>query len=204
VTPAFLDSGRFATGECATLRYFCGGRILYAFPMTVVEDQGERVVLWIPADTPCKRPARKVTLADRARGEWVLTDKPWSDGSATLILFAAGQAHATWLFWDEQRTFTGWYVNLEDPWRRTAIGFDTRDHLLDIAVDPDEAWRWLDESDLETAIRLGLFTAEEASRIRAEGERVIRRWPFPTGWEDWRPEPDWTIPRVPPGWDVVG
>jgi hypothetical protein len=29
------------------------------------------------------------------------------------------------------------YVNLEDPWRRTAIGFDSWDHVLDVAVAPD-------------------------------------------------------------------
>jgi len=28
---------------------------------------------------------------------------------------------------------------------------------------------------------------QKARRIRAEGERVLEAWPFPTGWEDWQP-----------------
>jgi hypothetical protein len=172
--------------------------------MTVVADEPERVVLWIAADTPCKRPSHRVTLEQRAHGDWTLTDKPWSDGPATLMLFTPGQAHAIWLFWNERGAFSGWYVNLEDPWRRTPIGFDTRDHLLDIAVDPDGQWRWLDERDLEVATDLGLFSELDASRIRAEGERVIGTWPFPTGWEDWQHDPRWTVPRVPEAWDVLG
>ena len=194
----------FAAGESATLRYMCRGRILYAFPMTVVVDEPDRVVLWIAADTPCKRPASKVSLEQRAHGDWTLTDKPWSDGVATLMLFTPGAAHANWLFWDEHGTFTGWYVNLEDPWRRTPIGFDTRDHLLDIGVDPDGSWRWLDERDLELAIGLGLFSERDGAEIREEGERVLAAWPFPTGWEDWSPDPAWPAPKVPGDWDVLG
>ena len=28
-------------------------------------------------------------------------------------------------------------------------------------------------------------------RVREEGERVIAAATWPTGWEDWRPPPDW-------------
>jgi len=50
-------------------------------------------------------------------------------------------------------------------------------------------------------------TPELAGEIRAEGERVARlieRWepPFSDGWEDWRPDPAWPLPVLPPGWDV--
>ena len=36
--------------------------------------------------------------------------------------------------------------------------------------------------------------------IRAEGERVIAEWPFPTGWEAWRPDPAWPTPVLPTDW----
>jgi hypothetical protein len=41
---------------------------------------------------------------------------------------------------------------------------------------------------------------------RAEGRRFIeeiesRQWPFGHGLETWRPEPEWTVPDLPPGWD---
>ena len=70
-------------------------------------------------------------------------------------------------------------------------------------VRPDLSWSWKDEHELEAASRLGRFSPDEAAAIRAEGERVIAAWPFPTGWEDWRPDPSWPIPQLPEGWDRV-
>ena len=37
---------------------------------------------------------------------------------------------------DEGGRFSGYYVNFEEPYRRTGIGFDTNDHTLDILVTP--------------------------------------------------------------------
>ncbi|HSP74054.1 MAG TPA: hypothetical protein VLN26_16905 [Gaiellaceae bacterium] len=50
---------------------------------------------------------------------------------------------------------------------------------------------------------LGVFDDAAAAEVRAEGERVIAAWPFPTGWEDWRPDPAWTPPELPEDWHVV-
>jgi len=96
-------------------------------------------------------------------------------------------------------------VNLEDSWRKTSLGYDTTDHLLDIWVDPDRTWRWKDEDHLVEAVEVGLFTSEKAEAIRAEGERAIERieaWsaPFDEGWETWTPPPGWTLPQIPDGW----
>jgi hypothetical protein len=43
----------------------------------------------------------------------------------------------------------------------------------------------------------------DAAAVRAEAARVLEEWPFPTGWEDWRPDPYWPIPQLPVGWDRV-
>jgi hypothetical protein len=32
---------------------------------------------------------------------------------------------------------------------------------------------------------------------------LITEWPFPTGWEDWRPDPAWPVPELAAGWSVV-
>jgi hypothetical protein len=96
-----------------------------------------------------------------------------------------------------------WYVNLQEPLRRTPLGFDTCDQLLDLVRTRDGKWRWKDERELGAAVERGFLSNEEAAAIRAEGERVIAADPFPTGWEDWRPDPSWPAPALPPGWDVV-
>ena len=99
--------------------------------------------------------------------------------------------------------FERWYVNLERPLVRSAVGFDLDDLFLDLLVEPDRSHRWLDEDELEQALEAGLLTTEDAAAARAEGERVLAEWPFPTGWENFRPESRWELPELPAGWDVV-
>jgi hypothetical protein len=96
---------------------------------------------------------------------------------------------------DASDEFAGYYINLQAPLRRTPIGYDSFDHVLDIVVAPDRSWRWKDEDEFEEAIQLGLLTPNEAADIRAEGERVIADLPslLPTGWENWRPDPHWLV-----------
>lgn len=51
-------------------------------------------------------------------------------------------------------------------------------------------------------VKQGQFSPEQAEAFRAEGERVIAEWPFPTGWEEWRPEDSWPVPSLPDGWET--
>jgi hypothetical protein len=121
-----------------------------------------------------------------------------------LILVRPGDGFAFELLWRaDDDTFAAWYVNLQEPLRRTALGFDTDDLVLDIWVEPDGSWEWKDEDELEVAVALGRFTAAQAAEIRSVGERVVAERPWPTGWEEWRPDPSWQLPRLPDGWDVV-
>nr|MBA2475753.1 DUF402 domain-containing protein [Actinomycetota bacterium] len=60
--------------------------------------------------------------------------------------------------------------------------------------------RWKDEDELDEAASLGLL---DAAAVRAEAERVLADPPWPTGWEQWRPDPSWPAPRLPAGWDEV-
>jgi len=106
-------------------------------------------------------------------------------------------------FWnDATGEFLGHYVNLQAPLRRTPLGYDSGDHVLDIVVAPDGAWRWKDEDEFAEAIQLEHFTPSEAAEVRAEGERVIAGLPslLPTGWETWRPDPAWPVSalKLPP------
>ena len=62
------------------------------------------------------------------------------------------------------------------------------DHALDLVIAPDGSWCWKDEDDFAEAQALGVFTVEQAAAVRAEGERVLAARPWPTGWENWRPQ----------------
>jgi hypothetical protein len=149
---------------------------------------------------------RGLSYAERAATPWRLGDGWWRDRSV-LWLSSPGNAYAVGIFWvGTERTFGGWYVNLQDPLQRTRVGFDTADQLLDITVSPDRTWRWKDEDEFAEAARLGRFTAGEAAQIRTHGEAVIPlieqgAWPFQPVWETWRPDPSWGIPGFPANWE---
>ena len=61
----------------------------------------------------------------------------------------------------------------------------------------------MDEDELEEGLERGVLTADDEAAARAEAARLVEEWPFPTGWEDWRPDPAWPTPALPDGWDVV-
>lgn len=197
-------------GDERVVRYLRDGRIAWVLPVTVVEDGDDLSVLFIHAGTPTKQvEARDGSPIDpslpyekRCRIDWRLGDGRWGPHQ-TLLVTPTKAAHSIRLIWTETWDFLGWYVNLQVPHVRTELGFDTSDQVLDIWVEPDQSWRWEDEDELEVALHLGHLSPREAEAIRAEGERVVDAWPFPTGWEDWRPDPGWPVPRLPEGWDRV-
>jgi hypothetical protein len=57
--------------------------------------------------------------------------------------------------------FLSHYINLQAPLQRSAIGFDSCDHVPDI-VDPDGAWHWKHEDELIEAVQLGSSTRTRA------------------------------------------
>lgn len=85
-------------------------------------------------------------------------------------------------------------------------GIDSEDHFLDISVLPDRSWQWLDEDEFAQAQQVGLMDAGQVARVRQAGREavgLIESWgsPFTDGWEDWRPDPGWTVPVLPDDWD---
>jgi hypothetical protein len=100
--------------------------------------------------------------------------------------------------------FDGWYLNLQDPLRRTPIGFDTTDHVLDVVIPADErSWEWKDEDELAEAMGAGMLSEVDEARIRWAGERAVehvllREPPFDEDWRGWRPDPAWGAPVLPP------
>ena len=187
-------------------------RVWAARPLHVVRDDPDGLALWFPRGTRWKAPITPPSRpreADRGerlaqcalRGDWIFRDVEWDVD--TLVLARAGAWHELWVSWLPNGEHWGWYVNLQLPLRRAALGYTTMDLVLDLIVDPDGSWRWKDEDELETWVARGVCTPEMAERIRREGEAVLADPPWPTGWEDWRCHRDWTLPELPSGWDVV-
>jgi predicted RNA-binding protein associated with RNAse of E/G family len=107
------------------------------------------------------------------------------------------------LFTNDDGSFRGWYVNLERGQTRSPAGFDYEDDLLDVWVALGAEPEVLDEDELEEAVARGFVAQPRATEIRATAERVLAEPPWPTGWEDWKPDAGWQLPELPPGWDLL-
>ena len=204
-------------GDQIVLRYWGdwgGDDLMWVSPVTVVRDDSKCIALLLAADTCGKGPAaangtpipRDLPFAERAGLVAGVCDRIWHTHSR-LFIATPGASHAYSLFWRASDwTFQGWYIDLQAPFRRTPIGFDSEDYVLDLLVESDLSWSWKDEDEFADAIRIGRFSAHQAAGIRLEGERVIENieagcWPFNSGWESWTPNPGWEIPSIPEGWD---
>jgi predicted RNA-binding protein associated with RNAse of E/G family len=196
-------------GDAIALREVWRGRVWGALPATVVEDGPAQRILLVWPDTPwmvavgadgeeLRIPADEWTLHDRRSSRWVLSFS-WPGRAYSCLAFQR----------PDDRDFTGWYVNLETPVARTPVGFDYTDHLLDVLVSPDRSsWRWKDEDELAVAVERGVFSPADAEAFRAAGEQAIEHLqsgapPFDRDWSSWRPDPAWSKPELPEGWDRV-
>jgi hypothetical protein len=87
-------------------------------------------------------------------------------------------------------------------------GIDVADLGLDVVVDPDRTWCWKDEDDFAAFTDApGYWTAAQAVAARAEGRRVIAlaeegKSPFDGTYCDFVPDPTWSLPELPTGWDI--
>jgi len=198
----------FLPGDHVLLRQVWHGRPWFVRAVTVVRDTPELTALYVAPGTICKWPC--TIDGQRLRipqDEWDFEDVPWY--GHMLRLTVPGERDSVSLFWNESGQFASWYIDLETPMARTPLGFDYTDQMLDIVVAPDlSRWRWKDEDELEEGVRLGLWDEAQAAKTRAEGERALTRLlarerPLDERWEDWRPDPSWSVPTLPAGWDII-
>lgn len=172
-----------------------------AWAGTVVDDSAGLLVIHMPEGSP---------LAFHP--DFFGAPHPWSGrdawhGHGVLQLQRPGEMYAVWVFWrGPERRFAGWYVNIQEPFRRTSLGVDTQDLELDIVIAPDGSWEFKDDENLEHWVERGRWTTSEVAEIRAEGARIAteleagRRW-WSDGWASWEPDPDEIVPELPGDWD---
>lgn len=190
-------------GQAIVRRELWRGRPWLGTTVRVVADEPHELAVYLQEGAPFAFPD----------GDWPGGRHPWHgrggwEGHGVLMLQRPDDAVAVFAFWDgPERSFRGWYLNFQAPFRRTPVGIDTADHDLDIWIEGD-TWRWKDAELLDERVRDGRFTPAEVDAIRAEGERVAalldrgERW-WDEGWARWAPDPEWTPAELPPGWDVV-
>jgi len=175
--------------------------------MLVVEDRADRSVLYVPRGTRFLAPVDSSGRVTRSiRDEVGSRPDRWRD-QAALHIVPRGAAFAVIARWQRSfDDFAGFYVNMQEPLRPTAIGFDSMDQTLDVLITPDlSAVHVKDEEELAEAARDGFFSAPEVAEIHATArtatEMVLARLPpFDEPWHLWRPDLSWPLPQLRDDW----
>jgi hypothetical protein len=190
----------WSRGDVVALRDVWFGVVWRAVASIVVEDEPGRSVFWIPAGAPSAYPVdehgREIRLAQPEFHRGLRQTKV-----GCVVLCEDGAPWTIWHFFGEDGEFDRWYVNFESYLGRSAITYDSVDHKLDLIARPDGGLEWKDEDELEEAGRRGLV---DVAGIRRDAEGLVADPPWPTGWEDYNPDPVFPVPTLPNGWDRVG
>lgn len=123
-------------------------------------------------------------------------------GYSVLRVLLPGRPWSVWHFFEGTTgAFAGWYVNIEDPHVRQGRTTRSRDHLLDLWIEPDGTVERKDEDELDAAVAHGRYSRAEAGAIRAiatEVEQLVAVWgrPFCDGWDRFVRDPSWPVPGL--------
>jgi hypothetical protein len=202
---------RWQPGQAVVLRYITtGGRIELCWTCRVVEDSAELLALFIAAGSPYKGSPKKSAAEKRRAPAPPLPPDEYVWRHDALRILLPGRAHSVSLFWTQDggtRRLFKYFVNMEEPFRRTAVGVDTQDHTIDIEVTPALEWRWRDEDELTSHVAHGFYTPELAAAARAEGDAaiaaILRREHPCVRWAEWTPPAGWRTPGFADGWDTT-
>ena len=207
----FHVTRRWEPGEHALVRMIePDGKLHSIRPVTVVADDGEVAALQLVAGTTIAQPVfadRRELIKMFASGHWTVAERTWTDNDV-LILLREGDPYSPQLYVARDGSLKLWYVNLQDPVRRTHFGFDTLDHVLDVFAGLDLSWWQLkDEHELAEAVDVGWVTSDRADEIRAVavhvGELIDAGDAWWAPWSDWESDLSMPVPRLPDGWDVT-
>ena len=198
------------SGQGIVMREVWQDKVYSIVPLRVAQDLGSWTALYLPPRTQSLWPHTREGVTIRIpAAEWVLDGGPW-EGGDVLCLVQPGLGYTVAAHWDNDHSLDHWKIDLVEPVRRTWLGFDYMDQLLDIIVSADRSmWRWKDEDEVREAQARGLFSAEQVGDLYRRGERALQALrakepPFDGGWETWKPTPDLRAPfDLPDGWEQV-
>jgi Protein of unknown function (DUF402) len=206
----------FVPGETVHLRHWQRDQLGMLFPLRVVADTGDAVLLWASTGTRgwhFNMPDGR-TMADTPLPEWSAAERvpvAHTLGHGLLSWHPRGRDYSIRWFFRPDGTFYRWYANLEAPaqlWREAgAAGLDTADWDLDVVIQPDRTWHWKDEDEFVARLALpDAYWVDDEQRVRRAGKEVVElvesgAFPFDGTWCDFRPDPAWPPiePAAPAG-----
>lgn len=206
----------FQAGSTAVRRDVFGGKVWSAAPNRVLDDDGTVMQLacwpgiksmvsttWIQWLTTGDDTIRKEAIPNLVRGRWNLDWWIWRE-NAVISWFGIDPDFSIHLFKPISGSASHWYINFERPARRTTIGIDTFDLMLDLVADTElQRWSWKDEDEYAQGRRVGLITDIDHQQVQRARERAValletRGGPFARHESEWSVSTDWPLPLLPP------
>lgn len=149
----------------------------YHFPVSVVEDKPEQLMLYSGPGTPVYVGKEDTTVSSHNHNLTFL----WPDRYYNAILF-----------WKPDWTFDCYYVNLALPHQWDGELCTYIDLELDVALFPDGTIKILDEDEYEESKILYNYPRELIAKIDQSAREVVqlmerRAFPFDSSLINWRP-----------------
>lgn len=175
----------FAPGSMITRYETHDGQVWMDHDVRVVHDAGDQFAVLLSPGSTFRFHDHDHPLG---RHPW-RSNAAWA-GPQVLQLYRSATPYSVWMFFDDGQ-FRNWYINFETPVVRTADGFETDDHGLDLIIERDGTLVWKDVEDLDALIKSGRLTPDEvvnilsaASTVTSEIRRGERWW---SAWDGWTP-----------------
>lgn len=211
----------FQVGEAVALRslqtFGARGRAVgFAVMGRVLADNGDVAVVASPLGSAVRQragigsgPNSRLVLPQDWNGSYL--EGGWF-GAPVVRVHPKDSAWSVWRWHDGTHWLPDLYVNLERPWVRTSIGFDSQDWTLDVVAnrDAEAGWsvRYKDEDELAFYTAAGVISEDDRVVIERTGEEACAAvhagvFPFSADWDQWTPDPAWPAPSMPAGWAGV-
>jgi protein associated with RNAse G/E len=202
-------------GDVVSWRGIFDKRVWHVQPTIVVKDSPQELVLTLLPGTECIAEETYPKGKKNGNRRWNFKNSNWNLEKYTwqtnrlLLIFEPEEYYSTIYFWNNtSNEFLCYYINFQEPFRRSAHSVDTLDLDLDIIIRPDLSFEWKDEDDYQKAIDHRIIFPEWIQGIEEAKREVFdklerRQYPFDGHWLNWMPEPSWSPPRLPANWDKI-
>ncbi|MFC0673264.1 DUF402 domain-containing protein [Brachybacterium hainanense] len=204
--PVALRSVRDLPGRGPTVSFAVAGTVLQ-------DDEELLVVMTRPGSGLASRAGRRGGPRGRnvVNAQWEgLYDVASWEGSTVVRVHLRGESWSLWRWHDGRDWTRRWYGNLEDPWRRTTIGYDTQDWALDVVAEGipgTDDWEVFlkDEDELAWYAEESVFDPQQVEHIRRTGDELMDLLRRGTGlvgadWSRWLPRDDAPVVPLPAAW----
>ena len=191
-----METSYFSAGDSIYMREILNGKIWTSRPVSVVADNSDQTVTWLSPGTLIDYPRDvqhgEICFGMWLSGEWSLEKREFKY-PGFLRIAPADANFEIFATVPEVGGVQSWYVNFQRPLERLEDGFATMDETLDLIVEKDfKNWVRRDEDELELALKMGVYTEEDVSRIlenciAVESKLSFGEVPWDISWKDWIP-----------------